>query len=126
MGVKNREIIILHSFAYGSRQKYYGTRRDGDGTGRDETKREILPSKHPNQDRFDTFELSIQANRDFSRRDKVGTRRDETAFLVSSRREILDFIFLDPSLRRSSKTAVLANFEALNFVHLVNLSLHKV
>ena len=74
--------------------------RDETETGQNETRQneKLFFSKNPNRDKVETFDLSIYPNRDISRRDKVGTRRDETAFLVSSRREILDFKFLDPSL----------------------------
>ena len=81
--------------------------RDRNIMGRDETEtgqfktrhnEKWVPSKYPNRDIFETFDLSVQSYRDKSRRDKFGTGRDETAFLVSSRREISRFRFLDPSL----------------------------
>ena len=76
------------------------TGRDEIETGQDETRQneKFCPSKHPNRDKVETFDLWIQSNRDKSRLEELGTGRDETAFLVSSRREILDFKFLDQSL----------------------------
>ena len=76
--------------------------RDETETGQFKTRHneKWVPSKHPNREKFETFDLSVQSYRDISRRDKFGTGRDETAFLVSSRREILDLKFLDPSLTR--------------------------
>ena len=42
--------------------------------------------------------MRLETIRDFYYLKNLETRRDETAFLVSSRREILDPKFLDPSL----------------------------
>ena len=57
--------------------------------------------------------MRIETYREIARREKVETRQDETAFLVSSRREILDLKFLDPPLLWGTYGALWGTSEAL-------------
>ena len=85
--------------------------RDRNITGRDETETgQVEPRLNEkldnlnlaNRDKIEILSTEKSSIREKSRRDEIGSGRDETAFLVSSRREILVSKFLDPSLQTNS------------------------
>ena len=83
--------LIFH-FKY-----FWSMGRDGILAGRDETRK--FRDKTRQISRKWDFRNALRDNSRFSRFQNLETRRDETAFLVSSRREILVSKFLDPPLK---------------------------